>query len=103
MSQQQEFYQHVKARHSFSEARPELEPEQRDLTGDWLLIDKIDGIDYYTPNDEEWGSILAISEEHKLAHKTDFFEMDDMACEAPYDDYKQVVHQGKIMCKFEAE
>lgn len=98
---QQKYYKAIKAKHSFSESRPEL-PERKDLSGDWLLIAKIDGIDYYTPNDEDWGGILAISEEHKLAHQTDFYEMDDMESPAPYDDYKQVIHDGRIMCKFEA-
>jgi len=67
---------------------------------DYFLLDTIDGIEYYTPNDEEWGAIVAVSHEHKLAHDTQFFEMDDM--EDPEGDYCQVVDDGKIMCRFEA-
>lgn len=61
----------------------------------------IDGIVFYTPNDETWGCIIAISHEHKLAHFTSFYEMDDMS--APHLDYHQVVHEGQIKCHFETE
>ncbi len=70
------------------------------LSGDYIRLDAFDGIEYYIPNSEEWGGIVAISEEHKLAHFTGFHEMDDMA--ADHGEYRQVVQNGRIMCNFEA-
>lgn len=67
---------------------------------DYFLLDTIGGIEYYTPNDEMDGAIVAISREHKLANNTGFFEMDDM--EDPEGDYVQVVDNNEIKCKFEA-
>lgn len=84
----------------------ELAPSIRDEDGnivsaDYYQVDSIDGIDFYTPNDETWGGIIAVSNEHKLAHYTTFYEMDDMASPAPYDDYAMVVVDGKMGCRFD--
>lgn len=68
---------------------------------DYILMDTIDDIEYYTPNDEDWGSIVALSHEHKLATYTGFYEMDDMAAEDS--DYKQIVHDGELKCVFEVQ
>ena len=70
---------------------------------DFFKVDSIDGIDFYHPNDETWGAIVAVSHEHKLALYTCFYEMDDMASPAPYDDYKMVVVDGLMGCKFSFE
>lgn len=72
-------------------------------SADYYRVATISGIDYYTPNDEDWGAIIAVSVADQLAHDTGFFEMDDMEAPAPYDDYVQVVSNGSLMCKFEAE
>jgi hypothetical protein len=78
------------------------DPDTGDIvSADYYKVDSIDGIDFYTPNDEDWGSIVAISHEHKLAHDTSFYEMDDMASPAPYDDYAMVVVDGKMGCRFD--
>lgn len=71
------------------------------VSADYYKVDSIDGVDFYTPNDEDWGAIVAISHEAKLAHDTSFYEMDDMASEAPYDDYKMVIVDGVMGCKFD--
>ena len=71
------------------------------VSADYYLMDRIDDIYYYTPNDEDWGGIIAISHTHKLAHNTWFNEMDDMRSPAPYDDYRMVVVDGVMGCKFE--
>ena len=70
---------------------------------DFFKLAEIDGIQYYHPNDETWGGIIAISEADQLAINTTFYEMDDMARPAPYDDYKQVVSNGVMGCKFQFE
>ena len=70
-------------------------------TGDYILIDTRGGIEFYTPNDEDWGEIVAVSRPDKLAHNTGFFEMDDMTSE--YVDYHQVVSDGTICCQFEVD
>ncbi len=67
---------------------------------DYIHIDTIDGIDFYTPNDEDWGAIVAVSHEHHLVKDTEFFEMDDMEAG---EDYTQVIHEGEIKCRFETE
>ena len=56
---------------------------------DYFLVDHIDGIDYYSPNDEDWGDIIAMCHEHQLAVFTTFYEMDDMA--SPDSGYNFVV------------
>jgi len=99
--EQQEYYKHIKANHTFQDIRNDTAWYLKgDRAGDWLQIDSIGGVDYYTPNDEDWGSVLAVSEEHKIARKTGFYEMTDM--ESPNSDYAQVVSNGQIMCRFEA-
>ena len=71
------------------------------VSADYYKVDSIDGVDFYTPNDEDWGAIVAISHEHKLAHDTSFYEMDDMASPAPYDDYGMVIVDGVMGCRFD--
>ena len=73
------------------------------VSADFYKVDTIDGVEYYTPNDEDWGAIVAVSHEHKLALYTGFYEMNDMASKAPYDDYKMVVVDGLMGCKFNFE
>ena len=68
---------------------------------DYFLVGNIDGIKYYTPNDEDWGSIIAVDNTNKLAIDTHFYEMDDM--EHVDSDYKILCHNNLLMCKFESE
>ena len=67
---------------------------------DYVKLDTINGIEYFTPNDEDWGAIVAVSREQELAIDTGFFDMIDMEDEDS--DYAQVVKDGKLMCRFEA-
>ena len=67
---------------------------------DYFLVGDINGVKYYSPNDESWGCIVAIDHDYKVAINTNFYEMDDM--EWPDSDYAQVVHNGQLMCRFEA-
>ena len=73
------------------------------VSADFYKVDTIDDVEYYTPNDEDWGAIVAVSHEHKLALYTGFYEMNDMASEAPYDDYKMIIVNGLMGCKFNFE
>jgi hypothetical protein len=73
------------------------------VAADYYLVDRIGDIEFYTPNDETWGGIIAIDHLHELAHNTSFYEMDDMASPAPYNDYAMVVVDGVMMCKYETE
>lgn len=69
------------------------------VNADYYNVGSIDGIEYYTPNDETWGAIIAISHKDKLALWTSFYEMDDM--EYPDSDYAMVVVGGKMGCRFQ--
>jgi len=66
---------------------------------DYFLVLDHGDIKYYTPNDEDWGAIVAISEESHLAADTGFFDIDDM--EDKESEYAYVVHNNKLMCRFE--
>ena len=66
---------------------------------DYYLVDTIKGIEYYTPNDEDWGAIVAVCHVHKLAQDTGFFEMDDM--EGEDSDYAFSVHNNELVSAYE--
>ncbi len=66
---------------------------------DYFKVGEVDGICYYTPNDESWGSIIAIDYANGLAAHTGFYDMDDI--NAPDSDYKMVMHENKLVCAFE--
>jgi hypothetical protein len=68
---------------------------------DYFKMATINGIDYYSPNDEDWGDIIAIDHKNKVAVYTGFFEMDDM--EAPGSGYAKMFHEGTLVCEFETE
>lgn len=68
---------------------------------DFFKVAEIEGIKYYLPNDETWGGIIAVSEEHELAIYTGFYEMDDMGY--PGSDYRQIVKDGVMGCAFTFE
>ena len=72
-----------------------------ELTGgcDYFKIFTTDGVDYYTPNNEEWGSIIAVCEEHKVAVNTGFYEIDDIA--QSHSDYKLLPVNGVLYSAFE--
>lgn len=70
-------------------------------SADWLQVDQIDGIEYYCPNDEDWGSIIAIHWEAQLACYTGFYEMDDMG--NPASGYQFTLFCGQLMPKWEAD
>ena len=71
-----------------------------DDAGDYIKVGDIGGMEYYCPNDEDWGCVIALDHEHKLATDTGFFEMDDM--EYPDSDYAIVYSDGQLMPRFEA-
>ena len=73
--------------------------KDNNIPWDLLKVAEINEIHYYIPNDEEEGTIIALSHQYKIAHITDFFEMDDM--EYPDSDYIQVVYNNELMCRFE--
>ena len=63
---------------------------------DYFKVATVLDTDYYDPNNEEWGAIVAVSHEHKLALYTGFYEMDDM--EDPRRGYSMVVRNGILTC-----
>ena len=67
---------------------------------DYFLVATIEGIEYYSPNDEGWGGIIAVDHTNKVAVNTTFYEMDDMGY--PGSDYAQVFTNGKLTCRFAA-
>ena len=66
---------------------------------DYFRVLQQDGIDYYSPNDESWGGVVAVSEADKLALYTTFYETDDF--DYPDSDYAMVVVDGKMGSRFE--
>lgn len=68
---------------------------------DYIWIAKIKGIDYYTPNNEDWGSIVAMSHSEQLAADTHFYEMDDM--EYRDSEYAFVVDGSQLIPIFQLE
>ena len=66
---------------------------------DYYKTGTIVGVDYYTPNNEDWGAIIAIDEHTKMAVYTSFYEMDDM--EYPGSDYAFVSKGYKMVPRFE--
>lgn len=67
---------------------------------DFYHMATINGLDYYTPNNEDWGAIIVMDHKNELAEWTGFYEMDDMEAPAPYDDYAFIEHDGKLVPKF---
>lgn len=63
---------------------------------DYFKVATVLDTEYYDANNETWGSIIAVSHEHKLALSTGFYEMDDM--EDPRRGYSMVVKNGKLDC-----
>lgn len=61
---------------------------------DYFKVATVLGTDYYSPNNEEWGAIIAVSHLNHLALYTCFYEMDDM--EDPRRGYSMVVKGGKL-------
>ena len=79
---------------------PSMRPDPNTIvSADYYECGLIDGINYYTPNDEDWGGIIAVDHVNKKACYTGFYEMDDM--EVPDSDYAIVLHEGALMCRFE--
>lgn len=67
---------------------------------DYIWLQKIDGVDYYAPNNEDWGSVVAVDHKAKLAINTHFYEMDDMA--SPNSDYAFIAVGRNLLPRFEA-
>jgi hypothetical protein len=70
---------------------------------DYFKVATIEDIEYYSPNDEGLGCIVAIDRKAKLLIATEFFEMDDMET-CPHwglSEYRIVNVNGKLMCDFE--
>jgi hypothetical protein len=74
----------------YSFAASTLNNEGKVVSADYYLVLELDGIKYYTPNDERWGTIVAIDTAHELAVDTGFYETNDF--EYPDSDYKIVVN-----------
>ena len=75
---------------------------------DYFLMETIGGVFYYGPNDEEWGCVIAVDYVNELAVDTGFYETDDfedfnIKGEIFESDYRMVLHDGKLMCKFSSE
>ena len=69
---------------------------------DWDLLATIEDIKYYAPHHNKINeSIIAVSEEYKVATHTGSYNMDDMRDRDS--GFIKVVSNGVIMCKFEAE
>ena len=66
---------------------------------DYFLVGTIENITYWSPNDEDWGAIIAMDASNKLALNTHFYEMDDMGY--PDSDYSIVFDDGILKSKFE--
>lgn len=65
---------------------------------DWDLLATIEDIKYYAPHHNKINeSIIAVSEEYKVATHTGYYDMRSM--DTPDSDYQQVVSNGVIMCK----
>jgi len=74
----------------------------RELSGaDYFSAGKpANGVEYYLPNDEDWGTIIAVHHESKLAVDTDFFEMDDI--EGCPEEYGFILDNGTLKMGFES-
>ena len=65
---------------------------------EYLLVGIVEGISYYTPNDEDLGTIIAVDHTNEIVKQTDFFEMDDIYTGS---DYAMVLQDNDLMCRFE--
>ena len=95
---QGDLYAELMARYTF--APSVTDADGNIVSADYYHVGNVDGVDFYTPNDEDWGAIVAISHEHNLAHDTSFYEMDDMG-NPDYDDYHMVIVDGVMGCRFD--
>lgn len=70
---------------------------------DYQLVATYEGVEYWLPNDETL-FIRCIKRkmpnDEDIEQDTNFYEMDDFRYEDS--DYRQVEHNGKLVCKFEA-
>jgi hypothetical protein len=55
----------------------------------------INGVEYWCPNDEFWGTIIAVHHGAMVACETDFFEMDDI--EGCPEEYAAELINGKLI------
>ena len=79
-----------------------------DLTGDYIKVLDLAGIAYYTPNDEDWGSVIAVDSANGLAIATGFYDtadFEDLEIRGTVheSDYRIVRHDGKLVCNFNAQ
>jgi hypothetical protein len=94
---QKKLYERITSDYSYGPG-----PKQRDgaiLGLDYYYMGTIKGVEYYTPNDEDWMFIIALDHKNKLAADTGFLEMDDF--EHQDSDYVFVCHNGELMCEFQ--
>ena len=66
---------------------------------DYFLVGTVENITYWSPNDEDWGAIIAMDASNKLAIDTEFYEMDDM--DYPDSDYAIVRDDGILKSRYE--
>jgi hypothetical protein len=58
-----------------------------------------EGVEYWCPNDEDWGTIIAVHHGAKMAMDTTFFEMDDI--EGSPEDYGITLVNNELVMGFE--
>ena len=68
---------------------------------DYFKVGEVNGFILYSPNDEDWGDIIAVHHQQKLASYTGFEEADDMLAE--HGEYAPVAHYGVVVAKYEIE
>ena len=63
---------------------------------DYVLVLSQNNIHYYIPNDEGWGSIIAVSHGHRLAIVTGFYDTADMESDEDEagTEYAYMFHDG---------
>jgi hypothetical protein len=69
-------------------------------SADYFLVADQHGVSYYAPNDEDWGTIIAVSHSLKVACDSTFYEMSDMldyGWNSKRSEYAFVPHEGKLI------
>lgn len=84
-----------------TDPRPETRPAMTNW--DYLVMDTLDSVEYWLPNDEEWFHVIAVDHTNRLARETGFCEMNDFTYEDS--DYRNVMDpsDGQLKCKFEVK
>lgn len=65
-----------------------------ETSADYYHVGNVNNIDYFAPNDEDWGCLIAVDYDHKLAVDTCHFEMHDI--EGSPEDYAFYFRDGYL-------